>query len=64
MIHHYATSWARLFKSRLALTTAYVLCSLRLHAVKLKTEGETCKLKTSPKRYETQIKILTNPGLA
>ena len=41
--------------------TAYVLCSLSL--VKLKTEDQT-KQKTSSKRYNTQIQVLANPGLA
>ena len=42
--------------------TAYVLCSLSL--VNLKTEGQTCKQKTSTKKCKIQIKILVNPGLA
>ena len=32
--------------------------------VKLKTEGQQYKEKTSPTSYKTEIKILANPGLA
>ena len=29
-----------------------------------KVKGKQCKQNTSPKNYETEIKILANPGLA
>ena len=38
-----------------------IFCSLRLF--KLKSEGQQCKQKTSPKSYKTEIKVLANPGL-
>ena len=41
----------------------YALCSLRF--LKLKAEGKiTQKQKTSPKKLQTEIKTLVNPGLA
>jgi len=40
----------------------HVLCSLSL--VKFKTEGQYYNQKTSPKSYKTEIKILSDPGLA
>ena len=41
---------------------AYDFCSLKLF--KFKTEGQTMKQKISRKSHKTEIKILTNPGLA
>jgi len=46
----------------LMLSTAYVLCGLRL--LLLKTEGQKCKQDTLLKSYKNEIKILANPGLA
>ena len=68
---------AGLFESRLTLTqvlksghfsciktflTTYVLCSLRL--LKLKTEGKTIATENLTENCQTQIQILSNPGLA
>ena len=41
---------------------AYDFCSLKLF--KFKTEGQTMKQKLSRKSHKTEIKILTNTGLA
>ena len=43
------------------LTT--VLCVVRDFS-NSKLKGKQCKQKTSPKNYQTQMKILANPGLA
>ena len=51
------------FPSMKMLSTAYVLCSLRLFM--LKTEGQKKKKNiTLLKSYKNEIKILANPGLA
>ena len=44
------------------LSTAYVLCSLRL--LVLKTEGRKTETETLLKSYKKEIKFLANPGLA
>ena len=44
------------------LSTAYVLCSLRL--IMLKKGGKKYKQNCLLKSYKNEIKILANPGLA
>jgi len=43
------------------LSTAYVLCNLRL--IMLKTEGQKYKQNTWLESYKNEVKILANPGL-
>ena len=50
------------FSSIKMLSTAYVLCTLRL--LMLKSEGQKYKQNSLLKSYKNEIKILTNPGLA
>ena len=49
------------FSSTEMFFTAYVLWSLI--SLKLKTEGQKYKQKTSPKMYKNETKIIANPGL-
>jgi len=48
------------FSSTKTLSTAYVLCSLRL--IMLKTEGQKIQTEHLAGKLQNEIKILANPG--